>query len=67
MSRSKLQRGTLKTSFSQHFSPFDIQAQKGYLPLDFANSPLKKQIETRGVYEHALGIIEDRNFKLIKI
>jgi len=41
-SGSKLQRGTLKTSFSQHFSPFGIQAQKGYLPLDLANSPLKE-------------------------
>jgi hypothetical protein len=48
MSGSKLQRGTLKTSFSHHFSPFGIQTQKGYLPLDLANSPLKKQIETLG-------------------
>jgi hypothetical protein len=48
MSGSKLQRGTLKTLFSQYFSPFGIQAQKAYLPLDLANSPLKKQIETLG-------------------
>jgi hypothetical protein len=48
MSGSKLQRGTLKTSFSQHFSPFGIQAQKGYLPLDLANSPFGIQAKNFG-------------------
>jgi hypothetical protein len=57
MSGSILQRGTLKTSFSQHFSPFGIQAQKGYLPLHLANSPLKKQIEKRGGAYKLLGSV----------
>jgi hypothetical protein len=48
MSGSNLQIGTLKTSFSQHFSPFGIQKQKGYLPLDLANSPFGIQAKNFG-------------------